>query len=259
MSADNFEKKEPVFEQRDESRTRKSTAESTGIANDSVGVTGMNAWHGEDRRVVSGGNGGGVWKLLVLALALGLGAVGWFAWQQSLQHRALTERFEGLASRINSTDESLNQSGTVMSLRIKEQSTELEKHWSEIRKLWAVANDRNRKALDKHQATLAEHKRVLKKVESSVASATKSMAGLVAKVDTAQGDALAVSAQFDDLRGELHGIRSSIDKADKQVQLLHDTVANNRIEHEKAMTSVDSFRRQTNQQLQAIQAQLGQP
>ena len=60
-------------------------------------------------------SGGGLWKLLVLILMMGLGGLGYFFVQQTEQLAQLQSRFDNLEDKIVSTDESLNQSGASLS------------------------------------------------------------------------------------------------------------------------------------------------
>ena len=77
-------------------------------------------------------------------------AVSWFGWQQYQQFVDLQQRFAVLDSRLNNTDESVNQSGAAMQINIGKHSEELKKHWSEIKKLWGVANDKNKTKIRKN-------------------------------------------------------------------------------------------------------------
>ena len=73
-------------------------------------------------------------------------ASGFMDWLAAVSGSSLSlhERFEILDSRLNNTDESVNQSGAAMQINISKQSDQLKKHWSEIRKLWGIANDKNK-------------------------------------------------------------------------------------------------------------------
>ena len=86
----------------------------------------------------------GAWKLFIVTVFFGLIAVASIGWQQYQAFTELHKRFEILDSRLNNTDESVNQSGAAMQINIGKHSDQLKKHWSEIRKLWGVANDKNK-------------------------------------------------------------------------------------------------------------------
>ncbi len=101
----------------------------------------------------SGGGGlskGALWLLALVVLA-SLGII----WKQAGEIDQLRSQFEELDAFIKSTDESLSESGTALSLKLREQSETLDKHWAEIKKLWGVSYDRNRKAIEENKA-LAE-------------------------------------------------------------------------------------------------------
>ena len=73
-----------------------------------------------------------VWKLVAALALLGMLFVSWFGWQQYQQFVELQQRFQVLDSRLNNTDESVNQSGVAMQVNIGKHSEQLKKHWSEI-------------------------------------------------------------------------------------------------------------------------------
>ena len=66
----------------------------------------------------SKGGGGALWKVLVLILVLGLGGLGYFFVQQTEHLDQLQSRFDDLEAKIVSTDESLNQSGTSLGIKL---------------------------------------------------------------------------------------------------------------------------------------------
>ena len=259
MNDDDLGKREPVFGQQQAGLELYEDDQRSEVESNTFNKAAGVGSH-------TGGKGSGSGKALVFVLLLGLVALGWFAWQQSVEQAVLSERFEELASKINSTDESLNQSGAAISLRLKDQSAELEKQWSEIKKLWGVANDRNRKTLDEHKALLATHTNTLKKTSTSVASVKTTANKLGKKIDsvskdiqTLKSDSLASSAEIEDVRGEFNASSSSVKRLEQQVMALGEQLSRSRSDNEKAMAAVDSFRRQTNQQLQMLQEQLTQP
>lgn len=245
-----MEKKEPVFGQ------------STHAASDIQADTGqmISAEH-KDINIGSSNaaRDSGLLKILVVILLVAVFAVSGFAWQQSREQKVLQIRFDQLASKISSTDESLSQSGAAMSVRIQEQSEELKKHWSEIRKLWGVSNDRNRKTLEKHKALLAEQAQAVKKLQSGLSKITTTAAGLDKKVQLLKSEGLAANVQVEDVRAEILAASGAVKKLEKQFGGLLEQFAESTRENEKAMASIDSFRRQTNQDLQRLSAQSSQP
>ena len=102
------------------------------------------------------------WKAVALISLLGLLAVSWVGWQQYQAFTQLHERFEILDSRLNNTDESVNQSGAAMQINISKQSDQLKKHWSEIRKLWGIANDKNKGKIASNAKDFARYGKLFK-------------------------------------------------------------------------------------------------
>lgn len=249
-----MEKKEPVFGQGGDQPSDPKLASDEATRG---GATSFMASAGGGE--LNPREGGGLWKILVVILLLAWVAVTWFAWHQSLQQAGLLARFDQLASKISSTDESLSQSGAAMSVKIQEQSAELEKHWSEIKKLWGVANDRNRKTLDEHKALLKEQASTLKKTKDALNKLTTTVTAVEKEMHGLKSDGLAASAQFEDVRDELAIAGASVENLNKQLRALQERVTSSSRDNEKAMAAIDSFRRQTNQDLQAIREQLAPP
>jgi len=215
---------------------------------------------------VQRGHGGGVWKFVSLLSLCGLIAVGGFAWQQSVAQAELLARFDELAGKINSTDESLNQSGAAMSLKLKEQADELDKHWSEIKKLWALVNETQRKAIadnkagiDGVKARLDTLDKTLKDVsQSSVAMKTAQDAGLK-KIDSASSAALAASASVDDMGARVKAMGDKLASLDKSLKESQSSMSVRVRENEQAIRSIDTFRREMNQQLQELRQKQSVP
>ncbi len=216
--------------------------------------------------VRAAGGGGAFWKLLVVLLLLGTIAVSGFAWQQSLAQAELLARFDELSVKINSTDQSLNQSGAAIAIKLNEQGAELDKHWAEIKKLWVLGNETNRKALtanktglDNLKSNLADQKASLdnldeafKQLDQSVAALKTRLDGELKKMDTASTSALAASAQVDDLSGRVKAMSEKLNFLDKSVRESQAGLSTRIAENEQAIRSIDTFRRQMNQQMHEI-------
>lgn len=202
----------------------------------------------------SGGNG--FWKLMTAISLLAVGGLGAFSWQQQKVVADLNQRFESLSSRIESTDESLNQSGAALSIKIKDHTEALDKHWSEIKKLWGVSFDTNRKAIADNKEATAAQEAALKKAEQTVKALQTKVTAVEKSFDTVRGSALALTAQAEEQQNRLQQLGDSLTRLEKSVQQWQGTVNSKLTENEGAF---DAYRRQINQQLTQIRQQLGLP
>ena len=250
---ESFEAAEPLYAEPDERPGPRSFA-SPEVADRSAGA-------------------GAGWRLLTLAALLAVAALGWFAWQQQQRLHELSTRFAELSAILDSTGATLSESGASLTAQVTEQRTKLDTHWAEIKKLWALANERNRPAIEEQGKKLARLEGELKKLQqemsraggsareaSEAAAAVKAqMAGVVASVEAVKREGLADSAALDELKSQLAQARSGVGRLDEQVRTLRDSVASSTAENRKALASIDSFRRETNLQLQVIREQLATP
>lgn len=209
-----------------------------------------------------GGSIGGIWKFLVLVLLLGLAGMGYLLVQEKARLAQLQTRFDELEAKIVSTDESLNQSGATLGMKIREHSETLDKHWSEIRKLWGVSFDTNRKNIESHGETLAAQDKTIKGLQASAAARKQEIAGLTSKVDkagqsveTAASSAMAAKLEVNDLVDRLQDISTRLNAIDKTVKDASSRTSAN----EEAIRAIDAYRLQVNRDLQLIKQQLGAP
>ncbi len=203
---------------------------------------------------------------LVGLLSLSLAALSAFSWRQSQSQATLQQRFDDIALRLESSDESVAQSGAALSIKLSKQEDTLVKHWSEIRKLWGVANDRNKKAIKALQLADGNANKGLKKIQqsqaalqtdlSSVRAGLKSMQAEVKKVSSAS---LVANAQTDDFNDQLKSLNSKIKAFDSEAGSLQKLIEKNRqnqsrrlAEFEQAVKSMDAFRRQTNEKFSRL-------
>ncbi|NMT64751.1 hypothetical protein [Marinobacter orientalis] len=113
-----------------------------------------------------GGSGRGVMLAIGLLIVAGAAGAGWYQQEQRIQmlegqleeadywarqSKLALARFEG---DLSETGENLQEKGESIEDRLAVQEERLDTADSEIRKLWGVANDRNRKRLDDHEASL---------------------------------------------------------------------------------------------------------
>jgi len=193
-----------------------------------------------------------VWKLVVLMAFCGCISITWFGWQQYQDFVVLQERFELLSSRLNTTDESVSQSGAAMQINISKQSEELKKHWSEIRKLWGVANDKNKSKIDKNAKDIVflankrnEFEASLKKLRAAMEEDKKDLQTVGENYFGLSADMDQVNESLDNYLVALNRVQASLKKQQAQLQ--------NNIE---AIKSIDAFRRQVNQKLLDVERQM---
>lgn len=256
MSDREFNRREPLIADRGEPL---GTGVGGAVDVDLVGVN--NAAQPERPQ-----SGQWLWKVLILLLLLGLAAVSGFAWQQSQAQAELLARFDELATKISSTDESLNQSGAAIAVALKEQGAELDKHWAEIKKLWVLGNETNRRALtenkvgldniktnlDAHKASIDNLGQAVKEVDQATNALKARLDTELKRIDVASSSALAAAAQADDLNGRVKAVSEKLNVLDKSVRETQASLSTRVTENEQAIRSIDSFRRQMNQQMQEI-------
>lgn len=191
-------------------------------------------------------------RLLAAILAFGLVGLSWFSWQQSVQQALLQQRFNELASKIDSTDELLSQSGTVLSIKLVEHQEELNKHWSEIKKLWGVANDRNKKAIKALEQSAAVGMNKHRELANKLAPAAAERRKLSAQIGKMGSDSLASVVRIDELDERINQVYKASRKLRATVETKQRSFENRLRENEQAIEAIDAFRRQTNQSLEAL-------
>ncbi|WP_438952130.1 hypothetical protein [Porticoccus sp.] len=209
-----------------------------------------------------GGTIGPVWKFLVLVLLLGLAGMSYLLVQEKGRLAQLQSRFDELEVKIVSTDESLNQSGATLGMKIREHEETLDKHWSEIRKLWGVSFDTNRKNIESQGATLTAQEKTIKGLQASAAERKQEIAGMAGKVEkagqsaeTAASSAMAAKLEVNDLVDRLQAISTRLNAIDKTVKDASSRTSAN----EEAIRAIDAYRLQVNRDLQLIKQQLSAP
>jgi chromosome segregation ATPase len=195
--------------------------------------------------VKSAENLSSTWKLIAAVALLGMLTISWFGWQQYQQFIELQQRFEVLDSRLNNTDESVNQSGVAMQVNISKHSEQLKKHWSEIKKLWGIANDKNKEkiATNTKDISFLASKRV--ELESSVkklrAQANKDRAA----AESVGENFFGLSADIDKLSESLNDYFQVVQRLERSLEQQNKKIQSNN----EAVKSMDAFRRQVNQKL----------
>ena len=197
--------------------------------------------------------GGGTWVVIVL-LILGLAGLAWFSWQQSQQQALLQQRFDELAAKIDSTDESLSQSGAALSVKLSNHQKELENHWSEIKKLWGVANDRNKKSIEELQTSVAAADKASKQLQKNLESLQSKHDTQASTFGELRGSVLASGARLDEIAERVETARAEQQKLGRDIEQKLQGLEGRVRASEKAMESVDAFRRQTNQSIEALRS-----
>lgn len=185
------------------------------------------------------------WKFIAVVALLGMLAVSWFGWQQYQQFVELQQRFAALDSRLNNTDESVNQSGVAMQVNIGKHSEQLKKHWSEIRKLWGVANDRNKGKISKNAKDISFLASKRSELETSIKN-------LRAQIDKDRAAAEGVGENFFGLSADMDKLSQSLDDYFLAVQNLKQSLKQQDkriLANIEAVKSMDAFRRQVNQKI----------
>ena len=185
------------------------------------------------------------WKAVALISLLGLLVVSWVGWQQYQAFTQLHERFEILNSRLNNTDESVNQSGAAMQINIGKHSEQLKKHWSEIRKLWGVANDKNKEKIASNTKDIAFLAAKRKEVENSLNNLKSQLDKDRASAEVVGENFFGLSADMDKLNDSLDVYFKALEKVELSIGQQNLKIQNNL----EAMASVDAFRRQVNQKI----------
>jgi chromosome segregation ATPase len=185
------------------------------------------------------------WKLVALVALLGMLAISWIGWQQYQKFVDLQQRFQVLDSRLNNTDESVNQSGVAMQVNIGKHSEQLKKHWSEIRKLWGITNDKNKGNISKNAKDISFLASKRTELESSINK-------LRDQVDKDRVAAGAVGENFFGLSADVDTLSQSLDSYFLAVQNLKESLKqqDKKIQSNiEAISSMDAFRRQINQRI----------
>ncbi len=203
---------------------------------------------------------------IVALLSVCLAALSVFSWRQSQSQQYLLQRFEDLGGRLESSDESVAQSGAALLIKLNKQEETLATHWSEIKKLWGVTNDRNKKAIKALQLSDGETKKGLKKTQQTLASLQANLSSVQTRLKTVQADvkkvssaSLVASAQTDDFHRQLASLESKLKAVDSEAASLQKLIEKNRqsqslrlTEFEQAVKSIDAFRRQTNEKFSRL-------
>ena len=268
MTDKEFSKLDPIVPESDEriGRGRAGSSKQAGVG--STGSRKSEKPHYSNSSASKAGAPGVksiglIWKFLVLILMCGLGGLGYFFVEQTERLSQLQGRFDELEAKIVSTDESLNESGTALAVKLKDQGETLDKHWSEIKKLWGVSHDRNRKKIEAQEKTLAAQSKTVKNLQASMSARKKEITTLTGKVDKASqsmetvvNSSLAAKLEMNDLVGQSQQINDQVNNLEKSFESLKQNLNTRVADNEEAINAIDAYRLQVNRDIQLLKQQL---
>lgn len=264
MTDKEFSKLDPIVPESDEriGRGRPMTPNRSQVS--TSGAAGTKKSRGRSNNSHSAPKSGmWFWKFLVLLLIIGLGGLGYFFVEQTEQFSTLQGRFNELEAKIVSTDESLNESGTALAVKLKDQGTTLDKHWSEIKKLWGVSNDRNRKNIEAQEKTLTTQSKTIKNLLGSMSARKKEISSLTGKLDktskslgTVVNSSLAAKLEVNDLVGQSQQATDKMNKLGVSLDGLKQNLNARVADNEEAINAIDAYRLQVNRDIQLLKQQL---
>jgi|GEM_PF-75991 uncharacterized coiled-coil protein SlyX len=268
MTDKEFSKLDPIVPESDEriGRGRAGSSKQAGVG--STGSRKSEKPHYSNSSASKAGAPGVksiglIWKFLVLILMCGLGGLGYFFIEQTERLSQLQGRFDELEAKIVSTDESLNESGTALAVKLKDQGETLDKHWSEIKKLWGVSHDRNRKKIEAQEKTLAAQSNTVKNLQASMSARKKEITTLTGKVDKASqsmetvvNSSLAANLEMNDLVGQSQQINDQVNNLEKSFESLKQNLNTRVADNEEAINAIDAYRLQVNRDIQLLKQQL---
>jgi len=268
MTDKEFSKLDPIVPESDEriGRGRAGSSKQAGVG--STGSRKSEKPHYSNSSASKAGAPGVksiglIWKFLVLILMCGLGGLGYFFIEQTERLSQLQGRFDELEAKIVSTDESLNESGTALAVKLKDQGETLDKHWSEIKKLWGVSHDRNRKKIEAQEKTLAAQSNTVKNLQASMSARKKEITTLTGKVDKASqsmetvvNSSLAANLEMNDLVGQSQQINDQVNNLEKSFESLKQNLTTRVADNEEAINAIDAYRLQVNRDIQLLKQQL---
>jgi uncharacterized coiled-coil protein SlyX len=268
MTDKEFSKLDPIVPESDEriGRGRAGSSKQAGVG--STGSRKSEKPHYSNSSASKAGAPGVksiglIWKFLVLILMCGLGGLGYFFIEQTERLSQLQGRFDELEAKIVSTDESLNESGTALAVKLKDQGETLDKHWSEIKKLWGVSHDRNRKKIEAQEKTLAAQSKTVKNLQASMSARKKEITTLTGKVDKASqsmetvvNSSLAANLEMNDLVGQSQQINDQVNNLEKSFESLKQNLNTRVADNEEAINAIDAYRLQVNRDIQLLKQQL---
>jgi len=186
----------------------------------------------------------------------------------------LQQQFDDLQGKIDSTDESLNQSGAALSVRLQQQGEtltaheeKLATHFAEIDKLWAA-----RKKVVDDMALVQEDAAALKSqvaaYDQKIAAGTVAAKDAEAAVKAATGkldsdlanlrkEVLAIKLGMDELEGSARSALAKAGSVESSIVQWRSKTDQRLATTEQAIQAIDSFRRNMNSELLELKSSVG--
>lgn len=186
----------------------------------------------------------------------------------------LQQQFDDLQGKIDSTDESLNQSGAALSVRLQQQGEaltaheeKLATHFAEIDKLWAA----RKKVVDDMalvQKDAAALKSQVAAYDQKIAAGTVAAKDAEAAVKTATGkldsdlanlrkEVLAIKLGMDELEGSARSALAKAGSVESSIVQWRSKTDQRLATTEQAIQAIDSFRRNMNSELLELKSSVG--
>lgn len=248
---------EPFVPERDDSRSNTSgaTRPSRKASTESLSETSK------------GGSAGKPLVLILSVVSVVLLAAVIF---QQTSLTSLQTQFDDLKSKIDTTDESLNQSGAALSIRIqnqaqkvKAQGEQIDTNFSEIDKLWAARKkiNQNISAVETQISSLEKELEGFDaKIAAGVKSAKQAEENLKSTAGKMQGDLNSLRQEMLSIKLGLDGIETQAANAVAKATSLESAInkTNARIaSNEEALRAIDSFRQYMSGEVTALKNNQG--
>jgi chromosome segregation ATPase len=187
-------------------------------------------------------------------LALIIAGLAFLSFQLYAQATKLDGRVMELEKRLSSTDESLNQSGAVMQVSIKELKERVLEQESQVAKLWVSAkkNQAAIEAEDQQANVLAQQ---VKAQGDQVSALTKTSDAVVGEIKVLKARAETIS----DIDAKVKEHAQTIAALKKQLAALekeNDSMSKKVEQSTGWIESNNAFRQQTNQSLNRLEQQI---
>ena len=197
----------------------------------------------------SGGSGGGLLGVFTFLIAVTACGAAYYLWdqQQSALARAeqAEQRIQALEAQLASTGDEMSQSDAAVRVRLKELDTEVRKLWDNVWK--------------KSRAQLAEHDKNIKNLTTRTSAMATTQESSVKQLKAINAELTRYSASLDEVSETLDALEASNRQTAQlreklpQVSSMVDDHEQRIRANEEWVESINAFRRQVNQQLNANQ------
>jgi chromosome segregation ATPase len=203
-------------------------------------------------RQKAGRNGSSMSKTIVVLLFIISALLLVMTFLQRNSINSLQQQFDDLQAKIDSTDESLSQSGTTLSLRIQQQGetlkgheSKLSEHFSEIDKLWAA-----RKKINTSIGGVETQLEVLEKqlggFDKKISEGTQAAKQAETNLAALRKEVLALKLAMDNLESRSDNATAKVSEVERSIKQWQSKTDQRLASLEEAIRAIDSFRRQMN-------------